>query len=74
MSPSGQTGDASEQGVGTGRDRSFAMLLGRADLPGHGWEISEERHWPTGQLDPTSEKSQRALQAGGITACYPLPG
>jgi hypothetical protein len=44
------------------------MLLGPADLPGRGWEISEERHWPTGQLDPTSEKSQRALQAGGVTA------
>jgi hypothetical protein len=69
MSPSGRASDASDQGERTdGGVRSFAMLLGPADLPGRGWEISEERHWPTGQLDPTSEKSQRALRAGGVTA------
>jgi hypothetical protein len=69
MSPSGRASDASEQGECTdGGVRSFGMLLGPADLPGRGWEISEERHWPTGELDPTSEKSQRALQAGGVTA------
>lgn len=68
MSPSGPI-DASDQEEGRDeRVRSFAMLLGPADLPGHGWEISEERHWPTGQLDPTNEKSQRALEAGGVTA------
>ena len=44
------------------------MLLGGADLVGHGWEVVEERTWPTGGLDPESEKSQRALEAGGITA------
>jgi hypothetical protein len=46
----------------------MAMLLGAVDLPGEGWEVVEERTWPTGQLDPTSEKSRRALDAGGITA------
>jgi len=48
--------------------RSLAMLLTVADLVGPGWEVVEERTWPTGQLDPESEKSKRALQAGGITA------
>ncbi len=47
---------------------SFAMLLGEADLVGHGWEVTEERSWPTGGLDPESEKSKRAVEAGGITA------
>jgi hypothetical protein len=47
---------------------SFGMLLGPADLPGTGWEVVEERHWPTGQLDPSSEKSQRALGADCVTA------
>ena len=69
MPPSRRGGGASDQGEFTdGGVRSFAMLLGPADLPGLGWEISEERHWPTGQLDPTSDKSRRALQAGGVTA------
>ncbi len=44
------------------------MLLHTADMAGPGWEIVEERTWPTGELDPKSEKSQRALRAGGITA------
>jgi hypothetical protein len=47
---------------------SFGMLLGPADLPGPGWDVVEERHWPTGQLDPTSHKSQRALGADCVTA------
>ena len=69
MSPSRRASDDSERGEdATGRVRSFSMLLGPTDLPGHGWKITEERHWPTGQLDPTSEKSQRALRAGGVTA------
>lgn len=50
------------------RARSFAMLLEPSDLPGHRWKISEERSWPTGQLDPASEKSRRALEFGGVTA------
>jgi hypothetical protein len=48
--------------------RSLAMLLNADDLPGPGWGIVEERTWPTGQLDPESEKSRRALRHGGITA------
>ena len=56
------------QGRPDGGVRSFAIVARPADLPGLGWEISEERHWPTGQLDPTSDKSRRALQAGGVTA------
>ena len=69
MSPSGRARGASDEGEGTnGSIRSFAMLLGPADLPGSEWEVSEERHWPTGQLDPTSGKSKRALEAGGVTA------
>ena len=48
--------------------RSFAMLLEPSDLPGHGWTIAEERSWPTGQLDPTSDKSRRALEFGAVTA------
>ena len=51
-----------------GTARSFAMLLGEVDLVGHGWEVTEERSWPTGGLDSESDKSQRALEAGGITA------
>jgi hypothetical protein len=47
---------------------SLAMLLGPPELQPRGWKVVEERTWPTGQLDPTSEKSQRALEAGGITA------
>jgi hypothetical protein len=47
---------------------SFGMLLGPDDLPDPGWAVVEERHWPTGQLDPSSQKSQRALGAGCITA------
>jgi hypothetical protein len=47
---------------------SFAMLLEPSDLPGHRWRIAEERSWPTGQLDPASEKSRRALAFGGVTA------
>ena len=48
--------------------RSLAMLLGVADLVGRGWEIVEERTWPTGELDSESDKSRRAHAAGGITA------
>lgn len=48
--------------------RSFSMLLGTADLPGTGWAVVEERSWPTGRLDPASEKSRHALREGGITA------
>lgn len=48
--------------------RSFALLLGPDELPGSGWEVVEERSWPTGELDPTSEKSRRARMSGGITA------
>ncbi len=48
--------------------KSLAMLLGQADLVGRGWVVVEERTWPTGGLDSESEKSRRALKAGGITA------
>lgn len=48
--------------------KSLAMLLGQADLVGSGWAVVEERTWPTGGLDSESEKSRRALKAGGITA------
>ena len=48
--------------------KSLAMLLAPVDLEGPGWEVIEERTWPTGRLDPESEKSQRALEAHGITA------
>ncbi len=48
--------------------RSFAALLAPADLPASGWEVVEERSWPTGLLDPASDKSKRALDGGGVTA------
>jgi hypothetical protein len=51
-----------------GSEASLAMLLVPSDLPGPGWEVSRERTWPTGQLDPESEKSRRAVRAGAITA------
>jgi hypothetical protein len=51
-----------------GSAASLAMLLVPSDLPGPGWEVSRERTWPTGQLDPESEKSRRAVEAGAITA------
>lgn len=47
---------------------SFGILLDPSDLPGGHWRITEERSWPTGQLDPESEKSRRAMSAGGVTA------
>jgi hypothetical protein len=63
-------GQVDEDGPARAEDAtwSFGMLLGPADLPGPGWEVVEERHWPTGQLDPSSHKSQRALGADCITA------
>ena len=60
--------DSVEPEVAVETARSFAMLVSPADLPGSGWEVVEERSWPTGQLDPTSQKSRRALHEGGITA------
>lgn len=30
--------------------------------------MAQERTWPTGDLDPTSEKSERARRAGTVTA------
>jgi hypothetical protein len=44
------------------------MLLEPPELPGSGWSVVEERSWPTGQLDRDSEKGQRALRFGGVTA------
>jgi hypothetical protein len=65
-------GEADEPGSGggdlVGSAASLAMLLVPSDLPGPGWEVSRERTWPTGQLDPESEKSRRAVGAGAITA------
>ena len=46
--PDGDNEDAPDAGTA----RSLAMLLDQADLAGHGWEVSEERTWPTGGLDP----------------------
>ena len=59
--------------VGDGGDHvgsaaSLAMLLVPSDLPGPGWEVNRERTWPTGQLDPESEKSRRAVRTGSVTA------
>jgi len=51
-----------------GSAASLGMLLVPSDLPGPGWEVSRERTWPTGQLDPDSEKSRRAVRSGAITA------
>ena len=47
---------------------SFSLLLTPDELPGSGWTVVEERSWPTGGLDATSETGRRALEAGGITA------
>jgi hypothetical protein len=44
------------------------MLLGSQDLPGAGWDVIEERSWPTGRLDPSSAKNKRTTEGGGITA------
>lgn len=63
-----QSGDGGGPDAGGQTSWSFALLLGAADLPGGPWAIEEERSWPTGQLDPESAKSRRALEAGGITA------
>ena len=63
------TGEADQQGDRDARTAaSLAMLLSGSDLVGRRWEIVEERTWPTGGLDSESEKSRRALSAGGITA------
>jgi hypothetical protein len=65
-------GEADDPGFGdgdhVGSAASLAMLLVPSDLPGPGWEVSRERTWPTGQLDPESEKSRRAVQVGAVTA------
>ncbi len=69
MSPQPESGGTDEPGDGDVETaRSLSMLLDTADMAGPGWEIVEDRTWPTGELDPESEKSQRALRAGGITA------
>ena len=48
--------------------RSLAMLPGPVHLPGSGWRVTRDRTWVTGQLDPDSEKSRRAREAGVVTA------
>jgi len=48
--------------------RSLALLLEADELPGPGWEVSGDRTWVTGALDPDSPKSRRAREAGLVTA------
>ncbi len=66
------TSDDNDRRDGSGSEEetlwSFALLPGPGGLPGGPWAIAEERSWPTGRLDPESEKSRRALRAGGVTA------
>jgi hypothetical protein len=52
----------------TEEDRSLAMLVGADELPGRGWSTVRDRTWVTGELDPDSEKSRRAREAGVVTA------
>lgn len=60
-------GDGGGAETSAGEAASRAMLLGPAEIGAPGWSIVEERVWPTGGLDSTSDKSKRALQAGCIT-------
>jgi hypothetical protein len=53
---------------------SFSLLLTADDLPGDGWEVVEERSWPTGQSDATRAESRRAAASGGMTAWRKLAG
>ena len=48
-------GHAGGSGDPVGSAASLALLLVLSDLPGPGWEVSRERTWPTGQLDPAPE-------------------
>jgi hypothetical protein len=59
--------DGGGVGSSVGEAASRAMLLGPAEIGAPGWNIVEERVWPTGGLDSTSGKSKRALEAGCIT-------
>lgn len=61
-------GDATHPDPEVETARSFAMLLVPEDLPGPGWQVVEERSWPTGGLDAESGKSRRAIAAGCVTA------
>jgi hypothetical protein len=54
--------------------RSFSLLLTADELPGTGWTMVEERSWPTGGLDATSDTGRRALGAGGMTAWRKFAG
>ncbi len=48
--------------------RSLAMLVTPDRLPGTGWRVTRDRTWVTGELDPDSDKSRRAREAGVVTA------
>ena len=52
----------------TGVERSLAMLVAPDCLPGPGWHVTRDRTWVTGELDPDSDKSRRAREAGVVTA------
>jgi hypothetical protein len=56
------------EGGATETARSLALLLEAGQLPGTGWHVVQERSWVTGELDPESEKSRRARDAGVVTA------
>src|SRR4051794_24677920 len=49
-------------GVGRkpGSDRSLAMVLSEAELPGTGWRLLDQRTWRTGESDPSSGWAWRA--------------
>lgn len=66
MTRSGDPDDGDERL--TEEARSLGMLLVADQLPGPGWRVTRDRTWVTGELDPDSEKSRRAQQAGLVTA------
>ena len=64
-----RTGDPGDGGGVTDEAaRSLAMLPDPVHLPGSGWRVTRDRTWVTGELDPDSDKSRRAREAGVVTA------
>lgn len=51
-----------------GKRDMLATLVGSDDLPGGPWHIADQRTWRTGVTGPATPWSERARQAGSVTA------
>ena len=55
-------------GTSPERHDALARLLNASDLPGSGWRRMSEKTWRTGSKGEQTEWSQRAGEAGSLTA------